>query len=187
VDLGTDLLPALGLGAEQPEPGLMHRPPRPRHASLLDRPLMLRAYLVLGLTEALMAMAGYLAFWHLAGLSWAELRALAPQLLQGQAPPAMVLLQHQASSVAFGFIVFGQIGVAMACRSSWRSNGWRSNGLLWFGVGFELVFLAVLVLVEPVAEVVAMAPFPLTWLGWMLLAPGVVLLVDDRLKPRVAR
>jgi Ca2+-transporting ATPase len=190
VDLGTDLLPALGLGAEQPEPGLMHRPPRPRHAPLLDRPLMVRAYLVLGLTEALMAMAGYLAFWHQAGLSWAELRALAPLLLHGQAPAAIVLLQHQASSVAFGFIVFGQIGVAMACRSSWR-NGWRSNGLLWFGVGFELVFFAVLVLVEPVAEVFAMAPFPLTWLGWMLLAPWVVLLVDDRFtprpKPRVAR
>lgn len=187
VDLGTDLLPALGLGAEQPEPGLMHRPPRPRQTPLLDRPLMVRAYLVLGLTEALMAMAGYLAFWHQAGLSWLELRALAPQLLHGQAPAELVLLQHQASSVAFGFIVFGQIGVAMACRSSWRSNGWRSNGLLWFGVGFELVFLAVLVMVQPVAEVVAMAPFPLTWLGWMLLAPWVVLLVDDRLKPRVAR
>jgi len=155
---------------------------------------MVRAYLVLGLTEALMAMAGYLAFWHLAGLSWAELRALAPQLLQGQAPAPMVLLQHQASSVAFGFIVFGQIGVAMACRSAGPSSlrlllsrGWRTNGLLWFGVGFELVFFAVLVLVQPVAEVFAMAPFPLPWLGWMLLAPWVVLLVDDRLKPRVAR
>jgi hypothetical protein len=32
-----------------------------------------------------------------------------------------------------------------------------------------------------------MAPFPLPWLGWMLLAPWVVLLVDDRFKPRVAR
>jgi Ca2+-transporting ATPase len=186
VDLGTDLLPALGLGAEQPEPGLMRRPPRPRQAPLLDRPLMVRAYLVLGLTEALMAMAGYLAFWHQAGLSWLELRALAPQLLHGQAAPELVQLQHQASSVAFGFIVFGQIGVAMACRNGLRS-GWRRNGLLWFGVGFELVFLAVLVLVQPVAEVFAMAPFPLTWLGWMLLAPWVVLLVDDRFKPRVAR
>ncbi|MEB3327138.1 MAG: cation-transporting P-type ATPase, partial [Synechococcus sp.] len=47
VDLGTDLLPALGLGAEPPESGLMHRRPRRRAAALLDRPLMLRAYLVL--------------------------------------------------------------------------------------------------------------------------------------------
>ena len=192
VDLGTDLLPALGLGAEQPEPGLMHRPPRPRQAPLLDRPLMVRAYLVLGLTEALMAMAGYLVFWHQAGVTWGELRLLAPQLLHDQAPAAMVLLQHQASSVAFGLIVFGQIGVVMACRSSGSSSslrlllsrGWRTNGLLWFGVGIELLFLAVLVLVQPVAEVFAMAPFPSPWLGWMLLAPWVVLLVDDRFRPQ---
>jgi magnesium-transporting ATPase (P-type) len=35
VDLGTDLLPALGLGAEAPESGLMRQPPRPRSAPLL--------------------------------------------------------------------------------------------------------------------------------------------------------
>ena len=30
VDLGTDLVPALGLGTERPEPGIMDKPPRPR-------------------------------------------------------------------------------------------------------------------------------------------------------------
>ena len=30
LDVGTDLLPALALGAERPEPGVMDRPPRPR-------------------------------------------------------------------------------------------------------------------------------------------------------------
>jgi P-type E1-E2 ATPase len=30
VDVGTDLLPAMGLGAEAPEPGIMERPPRRR-------------------------------------------------------------------------------------------------------------------------------------------------------------
>jgi len=36
VDLGTDMLPALGLGAAKPEPGSMSRPPRPRNERLLD-------------------------------------------------------------------------------------------------------------------------------------------------------
>ena len=36
VDLGTDMLPALGLGAAKPEPGSMTKPPRPRKERLLD-------------------------------------------------------------------------------------------------------------------------------------------------------
>ena len=37
LDIGTDLLPALALGAEKPEPGVMERPPRTKGARLLDR------------------------------------------------------------------------------------------------------------------------------------------------------
>ena len=33
IDLGTDLVPALALGAEPPEPGTMDRPPRPRNCT----------------------------------------------------------------------------------------------------------------------------------------------------------
>jgi P-type E1-E2 ATPase len=44
VDLGTDMVPALALGAESPEPGIMARPPRPRNESLLNGALLLRAY-----------------------------------------------------------------------------------------------------------------------------------------------
>jgi sodium/potassium-transporting ATPase subunit alpha len=43
VDLGTDLLPALALGAEPPEPGVMDRPPRPRTDRLLSPARLARA------------------------------------------------------------------------------------------------------------------------------------------------
>ena len=36
VDLGTDMLPALGLGAEKPDPGVMQRPPRAHNERLLS-------------------------------------------------------------------------------------------------------------------------------------------------------
>src|SRR4029079_16121300 len=61
VDLGTDLLPALALGAEPPEPGGMRRPPRPRHEHLVNGPLLLRAYLFLGVLEAAVALAAFFA------------------------------------------------------------------------------------------------------------------------------
>ena len=37
IDLGTETLPALALGREPAEPGLMDRPPRRRSAGVIDR------------------------------------------------------------------------------------------------------------------------------------------------------
>ena len=60
VDLGTDMLPALALGAERPDPGVMQPPPRARAERLLSWALLARAYLFLGVLEAAGAMAGVL-------------------------------------------------------------------------------------------------------------------------------
>ena len=182
VDLGTDLLPALGLGAEPPEPGLMHRPPRPRHRPLLNRAVMVRAYLVLGLVEAIASMAAYLLVWRQAGVDWPQLQALAPQLLHHTAPAAIQAVQRQASSVAFSTIVLGQVGVLMACRSEWRS-AWRMlarpNPLLWWGVVGELVLLAALLRLPALGAIFSLGPFPLPWLPLLALVPVLIVLVDD--------
>jgi len=182
VDLGTDLLPALGLGAEPPEPGVLHLPPRPRHQALLNRPVMVRAYLVLGLVEALIAMGGYVLVWRHHGVDWMALRALAPQLLlHHRAPLAMEAVARQASTVAFCLIVAGQMGALLACRSESRPF-WTMlrvpNPWLWLGLASEPVLAALLVLMPALAGVFAMVPFPLAWLGWMALAPVAVLLAD---------
>ena len=192
VDLGTDLLPALGLGAEAPESGLMRQPPRPRSAPLLDRPLMLRAYLVLGLSEAVVSMTAYLLSWQQQGVGWAELRLAAPLLLHGEAGAALVASQQQASSVAFTCIVAGQIGVAMACRSEHRSafvnlvqQGWRRNPLLWLGIAAEILFTALLLYWPPLSRLAAMVPIDSRALPMVLLAPLVVMLADDWRKSRL--
>ena len=57
LDIGTDLLPALALGAEKPEPGVMERPPRAKDARLLDRKVLGRAFGFLGPVEATASMA----------------------------------------------------------------------------------------------------------------------------------
>src|ERR1035437_8219676 len=47
-DVGSETMPALALSREPPEPGLMNRPPRPRSEGVIRGPMLLRAWLFLG-------------------------------------------------------------------------------------------------------------------------------------------
>ena len=62
VDLGSEVMPALALGAEQPERGLMDRPPRPR-AERLFSGAVLRRILFLGLIQSLGVTVAF--FWKI--------------------------------------------------------------------------------------------------------------------------
>ena len=181
VDLGTDILPALGLGAELPEAGLMRRPPRPHDRPLLNRAVMVRGYLVLGMAEALTALAGYLLVWQQAGVDWSTLRTLAPQLLHGTAPAATLAIQDRAGTVAFCLIVAGQMGALLSCRSDTRP-AWEMlefpNRLLVLGLLSEPVVAGTLVLGPPLAAMFGMVPFPPGWLALMALAPLLVIAAD---------
>ena len=69
IDLGTDILPAVALGREPAEPGLMSRPPRSRREHVINRPIMLRSWVFLGSIEATLALSGFFfvllrAGWH---------------------------------------------------------------------------------------------------------------------------
>jgi calcium-translocating P-type ATPase len=62
IDLGSDVLPALALGAEPPEPGTMDAPPRSRREKLLSAPVM-RRILFLGGIQAVGVSIVF--FWHI--------------------------------------------------------------------------------------------------------------------------
>ncbi|MEB3276462.1 MAG: cation-transporting P-type ATPase, partial [Cyanobacteriota bacterium] len=190
VDLGTDLLPALGLGAEPPEAGVMRRPPRPRGAPLLDRAVLVRAYLVLGLAEALAAMAGFALVWWRQGVGLAELRALAAPLLHQTASAELLAVARQASTVTFLLIVGGQMGTLLACRSRFAPFWSRlrvDNSLFWFGLLSEPAMASLLVLLPALAAVFGLAPLPRPWLGSLGLGTVAVLLADSLHKRWLSR
>ena len=68
IDLGTETLPALALGREPAEPGLMDQPPRSREAGIMTRPMLVRAWLRLGLLEAGLVAGGF--FFVLLRAGW---------------------------------------------------------------------------------------------------------------------
>ena len=176
VDLGTDLLPALGLGAEQPNATVMEALPRHRDQPLLDRPLLEEAYLFFGLLEGFLAMLGYGLTWWKHGLGLAELQTVAPILLHHRADPALLAMQHQASSVALGSIVCAQVGTALACRG--RSHK-RPHHFLLIGISLEMAAFCALQGWPALAQAFQMGPVPSGLWWWLLLCIPVPLLANE--------
>jgi magnesium-transporting ATPase (P-type) len=175
IDLGTDLLPALALGAERPEPDVMQRPSRRPTQPLLDASLIARA-LWLGTIETVLCFIGF--FFVLNGsidlvMDWRPDLLLFPERLT--APGGLVYVM--ATTVFHAGVVTAQIGNAFACRtekSRVRAMGWLSNRFLLMGIALESLIIVSLVYVTPLAfafEHVALPP--IYWLGLILYAPAL--------------
>ena len=129
VDLGTDMLPALALGAEKPDPAVMQRPPRARNERLLSWGVIARAYLFLGVLEAAAAMAVF--FFVLQAAEWQYGVAL------DRAAP----LYLQATSACLATIVVMQMMNVVLCRHPFRSTfsfGFFGNPYILLGLAAEL-------------------------------------------------
>ena len=174
IDLGTDLLPALALGAEKPEPDVLQRKPRQRESPVIDRPLLRRAFLWLGLIEALLSFAGYFAVYLISGsLSLDNLLTFNPRLIVLDMVDAPLWVNPLASLVYFSGVLMAQVGNVFTCRLEVRRSrhtGWPSNPFLWAGVAIEIILFLALALYN------MRSPHPLgvpLWLGLVLYAPAL--------------
>ncbi len=163
LDIGTDLLPALALGAEPPTDRVLDGPAPT--AELVDRPLLTRVFGVLGPAEALVEMLAFAGVLLAGGWVWAA------------EPSASVLAT--ASGTAFAAVVLGQLANALACRSAVRPLGlWmvRGNPLLLWAVGVEVLALAAFLWLPPLPDLLGgSAPSPLGWALAAIAVPAVLL------------
>ncbi len=179
IDLGTDMVPALALGVESPEPGLMDVPPRRLSDHLITPALLRRAYLWLGSVQSLAAMAAfYFLFWTsgYAG-QWLDL-------------PAAGQLYQAATAMTLGAVVTTQIGNLFAQRTDHASIlhiPFFGNRLLWFGIAVELIVVAAVIYLPPLQVIFGTAPFsPVYWLFLFAWTPSLVI-VDELRKFLVRR
>jgi len=153
-DVGTETLPALALGREPAEPGLMDRPPRSRHEGVIRPGMLVRAWLFLGLIAATLQMGAF--FYVLTRAGWH------PGDPTGVGSP----LHHaylQATTMTFLAMVVGQIGTAFAARTehvSLRSVGVFSNRVLLWGIAFELALTAMLIYLPPFQHLLSTTALP---------------------------
>jgi len=164
-------MPALALGVEAAEPGMMDKPPRRLTEHVITWPLLGRAYLWLGLIQSLAAMSAfYFQYWtHGYWGRWLDL-------------PATGTLYQSATAMAVGAVVATQIGNLFTQRTE-RISVWRvgffSNRLVWVGIATELFLLCALIYMPALRAVFGTAPFPLVnWLFLFAWTPAL-LLVDE--------
>ena len=181
IDLGTDTVPALALGREPAEPGTMERPPRPREAGIISRPMLARAWLRLGVLEALLVTGGF--FLVLIAAGWSP----------GQATGTGAALHHaylQATTMTWAGIVACQIGAAFAVRTSrasLRQVGVLSNHHLLRGVAFAVAFAALIVYAPPIQSIFKTTSLPAHDLLVLAFFPLIVWGSDELWRRRLRR
>ena len=180
-DVGTETLPALALGREPAEPGLMDRRPRPRHEGVIRPPMLLRAWLFVGLIAATLAMGAY--FYVLLDAGWHP----------GDPVGAGHPLHHaylQATTMTFLAMVVCQIGTAFAARTDYaslRSVGVFSNRLLLWGIAFELTLAAMVIYLPPLQQLLSTAALPPRYLLVTVPFPFIVWGADELRRSLVRR
>lgn len=147
IDLGTDLVPALGLGADPASKELMHLPPRGHGRHLIDTSFILKAYLWFGMWLTLASMGGYFFVLHTAGWSWGE-------TIDPHSP-----LAHKASTATLVSVVLMQIANVFLCR---EQPFVVRNNLILLGVTLELVFVVAVMFFPPLKNLLQTAEVSLT-------------------------
>jgi len=168
IDLGSDMLPGLGLGSEKPEKNIMKRPPVGKDEKILDFEVFKRGYFFIGVIEASAAMFAFITFLLMHGWHYGEVELNDP------------LLYSQAMTMTLLGAVTCQLANVLTMRS-WEFNiwtmSWKSNKTLLFAWGAVLVWIWALLNVEPIQKVFNTAHVPLSDL-WILIPFPIILLVS---------
>ena len=172
IDLGTDMVPAIALGADLPEKGVMDLPPRSQKEPLLNRRLMVKAFLWYGLIASAIAMLGY--YFLNSRLGWPGV------------PLADAGIGYSmATTMTLAAIVFSQIGAVFAVRTdrlSAFSAGLTTNKLILIGVATEIVLISLLMYLPPLHQVFGTAPLGAAEWAFLVCVPVVVLALDEARK-----
>ncbi|MGC2373377.1 MAG: cation-transporting P-type ATPase [Solirubrobacteraceae bacterium] len=172
-DVGSETLPSLALGRDPIEPGSMDRPPRPRSEGVIQGPMLVRAWLFLGVMVAGLSLAGF--FYVLTSAGWHT----------GDPVGAGHPLHHaylQATTMTFLGMIAGQIGTAFAVRTrraSLLSIGVFSNRYLLAAILAELLLAAIFVYAPPLQSLLGTAALPPHDLAFLLPYPFIVWGTDE--------
>lgn len=171
IDLGTDMVPALGLGAEPPEGDVMEQPPRKRKDRLLNQRIILKGFMWYGMIEVVLSMAAY--FYVNLTHGWPSV----PLASSGH-------VYRMATTMTLAAIVFCQVGMVLNCRTSRLSVlkvGIFNNKKILWGIAVEIALICALSYAPFLHDIFNTAPLALKdWIMLIMLPPLVVAIEEVR-------
>jgi sodium/potassium-transporting ATPase subunit alpha len=138
IDLGTDILPALGLAVEKAESDVMKQKPRSQKERLLTGKLLFYSYGIKGMIQAAAGFASYFLVLTRNGWKWGD------ELLSNDP------VYTQAVTAFLAAIIITQIADVLLSRTrrvSVFNAGLFKNRLVLFGILTELILLSVVMYV----------------------------------------
>jgi magnesium-transporting ATPase (P-type) len=176
IDLGSDVLPALALGAEDPEPDVMQRSPRARKSRLLDRNTLGRI-LFLGGIQSVGAIFAFISVLLAGGWVW------------GTMLPTYDPLYRHAITATQAAIVISQVFNSFSVRTTLESvfkKGLLSNWRLLAAQVVSVCIMALISYTRPLQEVFNTAP--LTPLDWVIVTGfGALLFSAEEIRKAIFR
>ncbi|CAM3088692.1 potassium and/or sodium efflux P-type ATPase [Lactobacillus bombicola] len=171
VDLGTDMLPALGLGGEAVDSDVMKQAPRNRKEHLLNKTVIAKAFLWYGFISSMISISAYFLVNLKNG--WPRI----PLASNGE-------VYLRATTMVLGTIIFTQIANVLNCRTNRISifkKGLFSNTGIWYGIIFEILLFLILTITPGLQQLFNTTNLLMTdWLFLFCLPIPLVLL--DELK-----
>ena len=177
IDLGTDMVPAIGLGAEPPEAGIMQLPPRSQKEPLLNARILGKALLWYGMIELVASMSAYFF------LNWLNGWPGVPLAGEG------TFIYRLATTMTLAGVVVTQIGAVMGCRTDRASIfriGFFTNHLVLWGIAVELTLLGILIYVPFMQPIFNTAPIGLREWAYLFAWTPVIFLLDE-LRKKIMR
>ncbi|TKB27385.1 cation-transporting P-type ATPase [Desulfopila sp. IMCC35006] len=165
IDLGTDIIPSMGLGQEPADSEVMKKRPDKFSQQLLTPKLVMRSYCFLGIIEAIWSL--FLFFYVLVSGGWQYGTPLA----------ASSPLYQSATGITLATIILMQIGNLVGRRYEQRSGldrGLLTNRLLLAGILVQILFSWATLYFQPLQKILRTGPvepavYGLAWLGVVLI------------------
>lgn len=178
VDVGTDLIPAMGLGSEPPEKGIMNRKPRNRDEKLISLRFILNSYFKEGMILFGACFSTYFYFVY------TECGGVMPKSPEGL-NMAKASPEYLQSLTAFFFpTITVQIANVLSKRSRIESvfrMDLFANRIIWIGIGFSIL-LCYLFFYTELSSIYYFAPLPIHVYGFAFHGTLVLLLYSEIVK-----